>query len=37
MEIFEQQVEGLLGQPTFITEYPIEVSPLARGMKVIQK
>ena len=30
MEIFEQQVEGLLEQPTFITEYPIEVSPLAR-------
>jgi lysyl-tRNA synthetase class 2 len=30
MEIFEQKVEGLLDQPTFITEYPIEVSPLAR-------
>ena len=30
MEIFEQQVEVLLEQPTFITEYPIEVSPLAR-------
>ena len=30
MEIFEQQVEELLEQPTFITEYPIEVSPLAR-------
>ncbi|MGB1848323.1 MAG: lysine--tRNA ligase [Pseudohongiellaceae bacterium] len=30
MEIFEQRVEELLEQPTFITEYPIEVSPLAR-------
>ena len=30
MEIFEQQVEELLEQPTFITEYPTEVSPLAR-------
>ena len=30
MEIFEQQVEELLERPTFITEYPIEVSPLAR-------
>lgn len=30
MEIFEQQVEESLEQPTFITEYPIEVSPLAR-------
>ena len=30
MEIFEQQVEDKLDQPTFITEYPIEVSPLAR-------
>ena len=30
MEIFEQQVEESLKQPTFITEYPIEVSPLAR-------
>lgn len=30
MEIFEQKVEGQLEQPTFITEYPIEVSPLAR-------
>ena len=30
MEIFEQKVEGQLDQPTFITEYPIEVSPLAR-------
>ncbi len=30
MEIFDQKVEGKLDQPTFITEYPIEVSPLAR-------
>ena len=30
MEIFDQKVENKLDQPTFITEYPIEVSPLAR-------
>jgi len=30
MEIFDQKVESELDQPTFITEYPIEVSPLAR-------
>jgi lysyl-tRNA synthetase class 2 len=30
MEVFEQKVEHLLLQPTFITEYPTEVSPLAR-------
>ncbi|MCS3904605.1 lysyl-tRNA synthetase class 2 [Methylohalomonas lacus] len=29
-EIFEETVEGKLEQPTFITEFPIEVSPLAR-------
>ncbi|MDA0279276.1 MAG: lysine--tRNA ligase [Proteobacteria bacterium] len=30
MEIFDQKVEAQIDQPTFITEYPIEVSPLAR-------
>ncbi len=30
IEIFEKTVEGHLQQPTFITEYPLEVSPLAR-------
>lgn len=29
-EIFEKTVEGRLLDPTFITEYPTEVSPLAR-------
>ncbi len=29
--IFEKRVEQLLIQPTFITEFPIEVSPLARA------
>ncbi|QEQ97693.1 lysine--tRNA ligase [Neptunomonas concharum] len=30
IEIFEKTVEHRLSQPTFITEYPAEVSPLAR-------
>ncbi|MEP5763088.1 MAG: lysine--tRNA ligase [Halieaceae bacterium] len=30
IEIFEKTVEHLLDQPTFITEYPTEVSPLSR-------
>ena len=30
IEIFEKTVEGRLDDPTFITEYPTEVSPLAR-------
>ena len=30
VEIFEKTVEHKLKQPTFITEYPAEVSPLAR-------
>ena len=30
MEVFEARVEARLEQPTYITEYPAEVSPLAR-------
>ena len=30
MEVFETRVEARLEQPTYITEYPAEVSPLAR-------
>jgi lysyl-tRNA synthetase class 2 len=30
LELFESQVEERLAQPTFITQYPAEVSPLAR-------
>ena len=30
LEVFEAKVEESLQQPTFITEYPTEVSPLAR-------
>ncbi|NEZ04045.1 lysine--tRNA ligase [Wenzhouxiangella sp. XN201] len=30
MELFEHRIEHTLVQPTFVTQYPIEVSPLSR-------
>ena len=30
LELFEAQVEDKLEDPTYVTEYPAEVSPLAR-------
>jgi len=30
LEIFEQTAEGKFVQPTFVTKYPVEVSPLSR-------
>lgn len=36
IEIFEKTVEAKLKQPTFITQYPLEVSPLARANDACQ-
>ncbi len=34
MVIFDEEVEGLLIQPTFVTHYPLDVSPLSRQSEV---